>query len=333
MSLLDLRPYVDGRMSRLPMMTIHVTSACDSRCIGCSYGLGGGGQVLDQTMATELARTAEKLQTRIVFVTGGEPLTVPHLEDLVAPFRTPGRVLYLATSGTRLEERAGLVARLFDEVFVSLDGPDAALHDRIRGVPCFDLLARGVRAVKAVRPLPFTARTTLQRHNIDDALAIAAAADRLGIDRISYLAVDTWSAAFGREGGEDLAPLSPAPEQIERLAAQLPAATERLGESIGRELEAIVGYFRGAMGQGPMPDKRCNTPLLSTVVESDGTVRPCFFKAPLGSLETEPLEAVLGSRAATSARRDLDPTTDPDCQRCVCPKYFPIRELLRGRLQ
>jgi radical SAM protein with 4Fe4S-binding SPASM domain len=57
---------------------------------------------------------------------------------------------------------------------------------------------------------------------------------------------------------------------------------------------------------------------VSTVVEADGTVRPCFFHPPLGNINEKPLEAILNSNEAIQFRKQLDVSSDPICQRCVC---------------
>jgi radical SAM protein with 4Fe4S-binding SPASM domain len=59
------------------------------------------------------------------------------------------------------------------------------------------------------------------------------------------------------------------------------------------------------------------------VVEADGTVRPCFFHAPLGNIREMPLSDILNSERAIRFRKDLDMDTDPICSRCVC--YLNLR--------
>ncbi|MFN7976244.1 MAG: radical SAM protein [Acidobacteriota bacterium] len=332
MSLATLRPYVDASVSTLPLLTVHVTAACDSRCIGCSYG-GGAGPVLTRAVAASLAREADALDVRVLLVTGGEPLTVPDLEDLLRPFQRDRRRLYLATSGTRLAARADLVARCFHEVFVSLDGPDAEIHDAIRGLPSFDAIARGVGAVAAIAPVPFTARTTVQRRNVDHLEATIAASRAMGIGRISFLPVDAWSGAFGRHGGEELSGLLPTADQLARLRASIAGIEERIGPELIPNLEHVLRHLEAAIGLHPFPPKRCNTPMVSAVVEADGTVRPCFFKAPLGRIVDGGLAAVINGEAGRKLRADLDTRTDRECLACVCPKYFPLRDLLLGKIR
>ena len=47
-------------------------------------------------------------------------------------------------------------------------------------------------------------------------------------------------------------------------------------ESVDK-IEDIYHYYAAFYGLNPFPYKRCNAPWVSTVVEADGSVRPCFF--------------------------------------------------------
>jgi hypothetical protein len=81
-----------------------------------------------------------------VLFSGGEPLLVRELFALARRFTEAGVQTVLYTSGWTLA--AGVPAelpRVFNRVQVSLDGPDAATHDRIRGrARSFDRAMRGL---------------------------------------------------------------------------------------------------------------------------------------------------------------------------------------------
>jgi radical SAM protein with 4Fe4S-binding SPASM domain len=57
---------------------------------------------------------------------------------------------------------------------------------------------------------------------------------------------------------------------------------------------------------------------VSTVVEADGTVRPCFFHPPMGNAREQSLENILNSEESIRFRRELDMTKDSTCIKCVC---------------
>jgi radical SAM protein with 4Fe4S-binding SPASM domain len=57
-------------------------------------------------------------------------------------------------------------------------------------------------------------------------------------------------------------------------------------------------------------------------VESDGTVRPCFFHRAIGNARQRPLREVLNGEEALAFRAGLDVASDPTCRRCVCSLYL-----------
>jgi Fe-coproporphyrin III synthase len=67
---------------------------------------------------------------------------------------------------------------------------------------------------------------------------------------------------------------------------------------------------------------RYNAPWASAVVESDGTVRPCFFHKPLGNIGDDSLREVLNSPRAVRFRSTLNIARNPICRRCVCSLYL-----------
>ena len=77
-------------------------------------------------------------------------------------------------------------------------------------------------------------------------------------------------------------------------------------------------YYAALNGLGEFPATVCNAPWVSSVVEADGTVRPCFFHAPLGNVHDAPLEQILNAPQAVEFRRTLDVKENPICKTCVC---------------
>src|SRR5262249_16141567 len=84
------------------------------------------------------------------------------------------------------------------------------------------------------------------------------------------------------------------------------------------KLRRLARYFAAINGDGDFPPTTCNAPWVSTVVEADGTVRPCFFHRALGNAREQPLAAILNSAEAIAFRRGLDVRTDPICRPCLC---------------
>jgi MoaA/NifB/PqqE/SkfB family radical SAM enzyme len=236
----------------------------------------------------------------------------------------------LLSTGLLLKRFAGEVVKWCDEVIVSLDG-SREVHDSIRRIPrAFDRLAEGVAALREQRSgYPVSARCVLQRENFRDLPNIVAAAHEIGLNRISFMTADVSSTAFNRpEPWQEPRVAEVALDQTEaqEFAALVEDTIQRYAADFDsrfisenpQKLRRLPQYYAALNGMGEFPRTVCNAPWVSSVVEADGTVRPCFFHRSLGNIHDNTLEEVLNSPEAVAFRRDLDVTTNPICKVCVC---------------
>jgi len=249
------------------------------------------------------------------------------LQKLCAMTRARGIRTTILTTGLLLERDAEWIAESVDDLIVSLDGPPS-VHDRIRGIPgAFPVLERGICSVRRRNAaLPISARCTVQRVNHDVLPETADAAHDMGLNGISFLAVDSASSAFDHtpERTVQLGPLlALGSAQIDVLARGIENLIAAWG---GRgfivegplKLRRIVTHFRAQLRLCEASAPACNAPWVSTVIETDGTVRPCFFHPPIGRIGDGGVAAVLNSPKAVTFRSELDMSADPICRRCVC---------------
>jgi MoaA/NifB/PqqE/SkfB family radical SAM enzyme len=324
-------PRVDP-ITRLPILILFPHSRCNCRCLMCDIWRDTARSELS---AVDVARWVDEwgaLGVRRVVLSGGEALMHSHLWELCDVLRAAGLGITILSTGLLLRRHATSLVRVCDDVVVSLDGPEA-IHDEIRNVPrAFARLADGVAAVKAADPaVAITARTTVQRANYHALRATVAAAHSLGLDRISFLAADVSSDAFNRPGGWDderAGQVALAPDDLPLLAAEIDAlecerggdfASGFIAESPEKLRRRFSQHFAALLGRDSFFPNECNAPWVSSVIESDGTVRPCFFQPPLGNVHSDGgLGAILNSPQAIAWRQGLDVVRDAICRKCVC---------------
>jgi MoaA/NifB/PqqE/SkfB family radical SAM enzyme len=254
----------------------------------------------------------------------------PNLFRLCDMLRAEGMKITILSTGLLLKRYARQVIDQSDEVIVSLDGSEA-VHNAIRRVPkAYEKLREGMQAVKTLDPnFRISARCVIQRHNFADWPNIVAAAHELGLDQISFLPADVSSEAFNRPdpwSEERIEDVKLAEAELPQLKAVIEALIVAYATDFERryiaespdKIRRIYDYYAAFYDLGPFPQVRCNAPWVSTVVEADGTVRPCFFHASLGNIREASLPALLNSPAAIEFRRNLDMDTDPICHKCVC---------------
>jgi MoaA/NifB/PqqE/SkfB family radical SAM enzyme len=287
----------------------------------------------EQVKVADLARhrtSLRNLGVRHVVLSGGEPLLHNDLHALCSFFRQENISLTLLTTGMLLLKRANDVSTLFDDVIVSIDGP-RAIHDGIRRVNgAFDVIARGVAAVQEKNPgFEIACRSTVQKANHRHLRATVTAAKMLGFTSISFLAADLTSEAFNRPlvwPGERQSEIALTAQEAAALEDEMEALIEEHDHDIRSryivespdKLRRISRRFREHLGELSPQAPICNAPWVSAVIEVDGSVRPCFFHRPVGSVASSTLEEVVNGETARHFRQSLKVSENPTCKRCVC---------------
>jgi MoaA/NifB/PqqE/SkfB family radical SAM enzyme len=342
------------RLHTLPLVVLYLTDGCNSRCVMCDIWRSPR-RNMPLELVEQIAGSFKALHTRHVLLSGGEAMQHPHWPQIAQRFRAEGARVMLLTNGLLLKKQAQAVIDSVDEVIVSLDGGTAATYEAIRGVDAFDLVLDGIRAARA-GGIPVTTRTTIQRANYHEMADVITAARAVDVNRISFLTVDVSSQeAFGPRFAADpalplVAHMGPgAPPEHGPAAAALPPedilrlsqilddiqirfaaefASGRIVES-PEKLRRMLTYFGAVAGQNAFDPPRCNAPHLSTVIEVDGTLRPCYFLPAYGKLgPADSLAQAINGQAARDLRRAYRTRQRTECERCVCPLHRGPRSLL-----
>jgi MoaA/NifB/PqqE/SkfB family radical SAM enzyme len=318
----------DLPLRRLPLLTLYLTERCNSRCVTCDYWRHGR-EDLSLESVRSLLPDLEQLQTRVVLISGGEPLVHRQWRDIATLLRAAGLKLWLLTSGVALLKHARAVAELFDSITVSLDGADASTYARIRGIDAFDQVCAGIRAL-ARSGAPVDLRVTLQRENFRQLRELVHLAHELGARHISFLAVDVANpSAFARREAPR-ADIALAAEDIDTLAALVNGLEKECAPDFRSgfilespaKLRRLVQYFAAVLSEGPYPAVRCNAPEFSAVVTASMHVQPCFFiPGPPHSRTDGRLASSLNEPAMRSLRADIRAKRRPECARCVCSMW------------
>lgn len=319
------------RLSTLPIVILMPHSACNCRCIMCDIWKGNNNlQQLTAADIQELMGTLKKLETKQVLMSGGEALLSPNFFRFCEILKQEKIKITLLSTGLTLKRNAAALVKWVDDIIVSLDGDEAA-HDRIRNIPgAFGKMAEGIKAIKALKPrFKITSRTVIHRLNYTLWPQIISSAKKLGINQVSFLPADVSSHAFNRQQAWD------EPRQHEILLSEqdvdaLKIIIDDLVISFKAEfsnrfiaespekLRNIYRYYAAYHNRNAFPFKKCNAPWVSTVVEADGTVRPCFFHEAYGNIKTAALEKIINSKTAIEFRKNLDIANNETCVKCVC---------------
>jgi MoaA/NifB/PqqE/SkfB family radical SAM enzyme len=327
-----------GAITTLPILLLHVHEHCNCRCLMCDIWQRTDGRELDLADFARHRESIVRLGVREVVLTGGEALLHRGFGALCAFLRDCGVCVTLLTTGLLLEKRADLVAAGVDEIIVSIDGPEE-VHDRVRRVKgAHRLIGKGIAAVRERRPgIPVNARSTVQKANHGVIRQTVAGAKAIGLDSISFLATDLTSQAFNRDVvwpilRQDEVALSRAEvnaleEEVEALIEENAADfRNRYIVESPEKMRRIVRRFKEHLGECAPVAPMCNAPWVSAVVEVDGTVRPCFFHEPIGSVAGMTLDEAINGDEARRFRASLDVESNPICRRCVCSLNYRVSD-------
>jgi MoaA/NifB/PqqE/SkfB family radical SAM enzyme len=280
-----------------------------------------GQTFLAHERAELLAREFDRLQTRWVLLSGGEPLLHPQWDRIARILSGGRRQLWLLTAGLALKKHADLVAETCQNITISLDGATPEIYQSIRGVNAFEEVCEGIRAVVR-RNKQVTLRCTIQQRNYQQIPALVEMAHDLGVRQISFLAIDVLThVAFARRE-EVKKHLALSPEDLPNFEAILADLTNRFARDFDSgfiaesptKLKRLIHYFAALHDLTEFPPVRCNAPRFSAVFTADGKIQPCFFIPSAERLD-------LNSPGMMALRHDIRTGRRSECETCVCSMY------------
>ncbi|MEO5594960.1 MAG: radical SAM protein [Chitinophagaceae bacterium] len=315
----------------MPIVILMPHSSCNCRCVMCDIWKGNHNlkQLVEKDIDGLLV-ALKKYGTQQVLMSGGEALLNPNFFRFCEMLKQEKIKISLLSTGLTIKRNASRLAKWVDDIIVSLDG-DEALHDKIRNIPgAFEKLREGIETVRTINPyFPITGRTVIHRLNFRNWPAIINSAKEMGLDRISFLPADVSSNAFNRETawGEDRQhEILLAEDELEELQVIVDKIlvdyckdfkTKFIAES-PLKIQKIYNYYAAYYDHCEFPYKKCNAPWVSTVIEADGTVRPCFFHEAYGNIKSGTLDNIINSDNAIAFRKNLNTDKDEICKKCVC---------------
>ena len=306
-------------------------SACNCRCVMCDIWKGNHQlKQLTEEDISGLLIALKKFGTKQVVLSGGEALLNENFFSLCMLLKKQRLKISLLSTGLTLKKHAQLLTEWVDEIIVSLDGNET-MHDAIRNIPgSYKKMAEGVAAIKAIDPnYSISGRTVIHRLNFRCWPEIIDSAKAIGLKQISFFPADVSSHAFNREmlwNDERQHELLLTEDELMEMKIMIDnllidyktdLETHFIAES-PEKIKKIYQHYGAFYGLNDFPYKKCNAPWVSTVIEADGTVRPCFFHEGYGNIKTDPLDKILNSNKAINFRRDLDMNRNETCLKCVC---------------
>ncbi len=302
------------------------TRNCNLSCIHCRAAATRGPyrDELDTKAALDVIDQIAATGKPIVILTGGEPLLRPDIFEIARYGTDQGLRMVMAPNGTLVD--AGNARRMVEagiqRISISLDGADAASHDRFRGVEgAFEGALRGIGHAREAG-LEFQINTTVTRANLDQIPRIQELAIRLGavahhifllvptgrgkyivdqaIDATQYEETLNWF--YDQRGKSPLQLKATCAPHYYRILRQRARAE---GVSVTFESHGLDAVTRGCLaGTG------------FCFISNRGVVQPCgFLSLPCGNVTETPFAEIWRSSEIFAALRDPD-RLEGKCGRC-----------------
>ncbi|WP_109832897.1 radical SAM protein [Reichenbachiella versicolor] len=159
------------RLIKHPILcNYYVTYRCNAKCSFCDIWEKPSPYVtLDQV--TENLKSLKQLGVKVIDFTGGEPLLHKQIDEFASLAKRMGFITTITTNGLLYPKFAERLKGNVDMLHFSLDTADAAKHDKMRGVSCFNHVMKSIEIAKSLNERPDILFTVFEE-NIEDIKAV-----------------------------------------------------------------------------------------------------------------------------------------------------------------
>jgi MoaA/NifB/PqqE/SkfB family radical SAM enzyme len=268
-----------------------VNERCNVKCRYCEYWRLASYK--DEMSIDEWKRSLLSVKdfvgTYSISFSGGEPFIKPGFLDLMAFCHANSIYSGVTTNGSALNRKNAqkLVAARPFNLNVSVDAPDAALHDYLRGWPgLFEKLSDGIRYVREERDkagldFPIIIKTTVNSKNFRILPDMVSWVKQVGATALNFQPVDRWTP----ETYDELWVEERDQDDLQKVVDAM-LALKRRGEPIMNG-ELMIGlmprHFRGE--SAPPEAMPCRVGMRDFFIRTDGNVEVCFFYPPIGNIK------------------------------------------------
>lgn len=321
------RPEYTGRSKaitpyRLDELWIYNTLACNLRCKHCMVSAG---KRLKNELTTEeikkIVDEAIELGVKRFYITGGEPFIKDGIFELINYIiREKNRELIILTNATLFDdEKIAALEKLKNPkliIQVSLEGPKAEIHDKLRGKGSFDKAVEGIKKLVNIGIVPIVS-TAINKFNEKHVATTSKFLSKLGVKEHSIL----WMHTKGR-GANNLNELYVPSERIARIMKDLRKVYKEQGIIVDN-VESLKVRVRTKRGR---KNDLCNNCYEKICVNSDGHVYPCaslngdrHFDA--GSIREKSLKDIWLNSKVMARCRENSVQEKSECRSCYL-RYF-----------
>jgi radical SAM protein with 4Fe4S-binding SPASM domain len=321
------RPEYAGRSTaiaphRLDELWIYYTLACNLRCKHCLVSAGKSlKRELTPAEIKKLVDEAIKLGVKRFYLTGGEPFIKDGIFEIIRYItKEKKRELIILTNATLFDDEKIKKLKGVNNprliIQVSLEGPNAKIHDKLRGKGSFDEAVKGIKKLIGIGITPVVS-TAINKYNEKHITATSKFLSQLGLKEHNIL----WMHTKGR-GAHNVNELYVPSEKIAQTMKNLKRLYKEQ-EIILDNVESLKVRVRTKRGR---KNDLCNNCYEKICVNSDGHVYPCASlngdkKFDAGSIRDRSLKDIWLNSKVMKKGRENSVQKKPECSLCEL-KFF-----------
>ncbi|MBI5050948.1 MAG: radical SAM protein, partial [Nitrospirae bacterium] len=307
---------------QLDELWIYNTLSCNLRCKHCL--VSAGKELKDELTAEEIKRVVDEaveLGAKRFYITGGEPFMKDNIFELIRYItQEKGKELIIQTNATLLDDKKiALLEKLNTPrliIQVSLEGPDAKIHDNLRGKGSFDKAVDGIKRLIGIGIVPVVA-TAISKFNESYITDTSRFLSTLGVKDHHIL----WMHTRGR-GASNVDNLFVHSEKIADIMRDLRGIYKE-GEIIVDNEESFKVRLKAKRGR---KNDLCNNCYEKVCINSDGHVYPCASfnsdsRFDAGSIREKSLKDIWLASKIMAWFRNNSVQGKEECETCYL-KFF-----------
>lgn len=326
-----LARYLHLRPRYVPTVLAFITFRCNLRCRTCGVcdlqAEQGKAPELNLDEWKAVIRSAAKLRAAILVISGGEPmLRQDMLFDMIRCASEARLTTHLCTNGVLLnpENVARLAEARVDTVSVSIESPDKALHESIRGPNTFDRALNGIRLLCEAKPsIRVGINHVVTAENFRCMADMVPFAESLGVHQLKFAPIHT-NLLHKRKELDRFGTLLFRKEDLPEFEREV----DRLMRAVTRSrLLTTSPMFLSRMSELYTDPRRfrCFAGYAVCAIDPLGYVSPCSDMDGVRSVRQAPLEEIWRSRAFAESRANV--------HRCNAPCWDTVNAELSIRLR
>jgi radical SAM protein with 4Fe4S-binding SPASM domain len=290
---------------------ISITQACDQACSGCFFSapLAKGGMSMPLALFTQIVDQAARVKVFQLALGGGEPMTHPDLETMVAYATERGLLVSMTTNGNHLTPfRADALRQAgLGQLQFSLNGATPEVHSQTR--PHYERVRAAIRTAQAAH-LRWGLNTLVTRANLsalEDLLRLAQAEGAYSVNILR--------PKPAQRGGKWLAESLPSAADNRFLQTLLRRWQPRLRITTDSSLAFVRQGTPQAWRYSGVEGCTAGRRILS--IDPSGQVLPCGHVPIPAQVAPGDFMAAWNHDPQLDAFRRLEETLGEPCQSCV----------------